>query len=54
MQIPSPCIKLCRLDPKLQLCEGCWRTRQEIAEWSTLDDPAKQYVLDLIKLRKQP
>ena len=29
----SPCIRVCILDPETGLCEGCGRTREEIARW---------------------
>ena len=36
----SPCIGVCNLDAK-GLCEGCHRTANEIAAWSTLSDAAR-------------
>ena len=39
--VPSPCVSVCRMDGASGLCEGCLRTLDEIAAWSTLDDPAK-------------
>ena len=35
---PSPCIDVCRMDARSGWCEGCLRTLDEIAAWSTLDD----------------
>ena len=32
--VPSPCINVCRLDETTRLCEGCFRTLDEIACWS--------------------
>jgi predicted Fe-S protein YdhL (DUF1289 family) len=29
----TPCIKVCLLDPETGLCEGCGRSREEIARW---------------------
>jgi predicted Fe-S protein YdhL (DUF1289 family) len=42
--VPSPCISVCRIDPVTQLCEGCCRTLDEIADWSRLHDEAKREV----------
>jgi len=39
----SPCIAVCRLDGK-GYCEGCGRSRNEIAQWSELGDEAKDRV----------
>lgn len=42
-QLPSPCISVCRMGEG-GLCEGCWRTLDEIAAWSRLDDAGKRVV----------
>jgi len=39
--VPSPCVSVCRMDAATGLCEGCLRTLDEIAAWSTLPDPVK-------------
>lgn len=44
MPVPSPCINICRMDARSGLCLGCWRTLDEIAAWSRLDDAAKRQV----------
>jgi uncharacterized protein len=31
--ISTPCIKVCLIDDATGLCEGCGRTREEIATW---------------------
>lgn len=42
--VKSPCIMVCHLDEH-KICEGCFRTEAEIAEWNALDDEAKRAVL---------
>ncbi len=32
--VPSPCIRVCRMNPHSGLCEGCLRTLDEIIQWS--------------------
>lgn len=32
--VESPCVGVCRMDPKADVCAGCFRTREEIAAWS--------------------
>jgi uncharacterized protein len=32
----SPCVGICRMDADDRYCVGCFRTRDEIACWSTL------------------
>lgn len=47
----SPCINICRMSEASGLCEGCLRTIDEIAAWSTLDDDAKRAVWNAIEAR---
>ncbi|WP_062125641.1 DUF1289 domain-containing protein [Paraburkholderia monticola] len=49
--VPSPCISVCRMDASTGWCEGCLRTIDEIAGWSTFDDDAKRAVWDAIEVR---
>lgn len=41
----SPCTKLCLLDAVSGLCEGCGRTRNEIALWGSLSEPQRRAVM---------
>jgi len=50
--VPSPCINVCRMNPQTQLCEGCFRTLDEIAAWSTLSDGEKSAVLAQLPSRR--
>ena len=50
--VASPCVNVCRMDPKTELCEGCLRTLDEIALWSQLDDGTRREVWQLIELRR--
>ena len=40
--VPSPCISVCRMDAGSGLCEGCFRTLDEIAAWGGLDDAGRR------------
>jgi len=51
-KVPSPCTDVCRIDPASGWCEGCLRTIDEIAAWSTLDDDAKRRVWDELDKRR--
>ena len=33
-EVASPCVSICRMDLVKPLCEGCFRTLDEIAAWS--------------------
>jgi predicted Fe-S protein YdhL (DUF1289 family) len=52
--VPSPCISVCRMNAQTGLCEGCLRTLDEIAAWSTMADEAKRTVWRLIEQRQAP
>ena len=49
--VPSPCISVCRMNETSGLCEGCLRTLDEIARWSTLREAGKRGVWALIGQR---
>lgn len=49
--VPSPCISICRMNTSSGLCEGCFRTRDEIAGWSRADDDGKRTLWTLIAQR---
>ena len=48
---PSPCVSVCRMDEASGLCEGCLRTLEEIACWSTLGEAGKREVWSSIGRR---
>jgi uncharacterized protein len=50
--VPSPCINVCRMNPRTHWCEGCLRTIDEIAAWSSLDDAAKREVWSELERRR--
>jgi hypothetical protein len=51
--IDSPCINVCTMDPHSGLCAGCFRTLDEIAAWSGLDDRRRLGVLAAVARRRQ-
>ncbi len=50
--VPSPCIDVCRMDARTGWCEGCLRTIDEIAGWSTMDEDDKRAVWQRLELRR--
>ena len=52
-EIVSPCISVCRLSATAKLCEGCWRTRDEIAGWRTMSNDEKRAVLASLHERRE-
>ena len=50
--VASPCTGVCRLDAATGWCVGCLRSLDEIAACGTLDDAARQQVLDRVAVRR--
>jgi predicted Fe-S protein YdhL (DUF1289 family) len=51
--VPSPCINVCRMNPLTGWCEGCLRTLDVIAAWSTLSDDGKRAVWARLDERRE-
>ena len=49
---PSPCTKVCRIDPATGWCLGCRRTLEEIADWAMLSAKSKAAVLAKLEARR--
>ena len=49
----SPCISVCRMSDQTGLCEGCFRTLEEITGWSHRAPEAKRDMWRLIQQRLQ-
>lgn len=52
MSIASPCINICRMSAATGLCEGCFRSLDEIARWSRSEDADKRRILELVAQRR--
>lgn len=49
----SPCIKICKIDETTGLCEGCLRSRREIAIWSSISDTERRRIMGELKVRRR-
>ena len=49
----SPCNDICRIDEQSGLCQGCYRTLDEIGRWSAMADAHKRAVLDSLPARRR-
>ncbi|MDA8656964.1 DUF1289 domain-containing protein [Luminiphilus sp.] len=47
----SPCISICSLDEN-DICEGCFRSGNEIVDWFTADDARKREILKVTAQRR--
>jgi predicted Fe-S protein YdhL (DUF1289 family) len=44
-RLSTPCVSFCWIDPEHGLCEGCGRTRQEIASWCFIDEDQRLAIM---------
>lgn len=49
--VPSPCLSVCQMDEFTGLCQGCFRTLEEIGQWGNADDAFKRVVWARIEVR---
>lgn len=52
--VPSPCVSVCRMSEHTHLCEGCWRTLDEIAHWSHCSTAQKKAIWVQLAQRISP
>ena len=52
MNLKSPCVDKCNLNHEKNICDGCYRTADEISGWRSYSDKEKKIVLKKIKSRK--
>ncbi|WP_198014422.1 DUF1289 domain-containing protein [Leptospira fainei] len=51
--VRSPCIKLCQMDPITGLCEGCFRTLQEIGMWTSYSEEERKQIRIELQRRRE-
>jgi predicted Fe-S protein YdhL (DUF1289 family) len=51
-EIQSPCIGVCSMDDGTGICQGCYRSIDEIQQWWDLDNVQKQAVIELASQRE--
>jgi len=51
--VPSPCTRVCVIDPLSKLCRGCLRTIDEITDWGSKSPAEKRAVLAVLEERRQ-
>ena len=50
--IGSPCTDVCKLNVDTGLCLGCFRSREEIKTFRSMDDAAKLALFDALLARR--
>ena len=48
----SPCVSICALDDN-DICQGCFRTGDEIVDWFTADDDRKREIIEVSNERRK-
>jgi uncharacterized protein len=51
MSKETPCIAVCMMDPRTNLCFGCGRTLPEIARWHRMESTERQAVMARLPAR---
>ena len=51
MSNETPCIAVCLINPKSNLCLGCGRTLSEIARWHRMESAERLAVMALLPWR---
>ena len=49
--VPSPCISVCRMEADTGLCQGCYRTIDEIIVWGRQNEQDRRLVWQHIAQR---
>lgn len=52
-KIESPCVNVCILHPEAKLCLGCFRSAEEITQWSRMTPEARRDVMATLADREQ-
>lgn len=50
--VKSPCIAVCVLDER-DICQGCYRTAEEITDWFMADEARKRDILHACEIRRE-
>ena len=50
-EIESPCVNICRMDADNRYCIGCFRTVQEIQNWTTMTDEERERIMSQLDSR---
>ena len=47
-EVPSPCNRVCTIDPDTGYCIGCARTLDEISAWGMITDAERRRIVDAL------
>ena len=52
INLPSPCISICKLNKSTGFCDGCFRTINEISQWTSMTDVERMSLLEILRQRQ--
>ena len=50
--VKTPCVKVCFVDPKAQICVGCFRTLVELGRWTAYSDAERDAIIKALPERE--
>jgi len=50
-EIDSPCVNICVIHPREGICAGCYRTLDEISQWSQLPAGERREIMAMLPER---
>ncbi|WP_166416096.1 DUF1289 domain-containing protein [Cochlodiniinecator piscidefendens] len=50
-EIQSPCINICVVHPAARICTGCYRSMDEIRDWSKMSDEERLDIMNALPER---
>ena len=50
-EIESPCVQICVVHPETRICTGCYRTIDEITDWSRMTPEARRNIMNDLPAR---
>ncbi|NPD19271.1 DUF1289 domain-containing protein [Alterinioella nitratireducens] len=51
-EVESPCVKICVVHPNARICIGCFRSVEEITQWSRMSSAERARIMDELPNRK--
>ena len=51
-EISSPCIGVCQYNNE-EVCSGCFRTLEEISQWTKISDVEREKIMDELDARME-
>ena len=44
-EVDSPCVNICIIHPRANICNGCFRSIDEISSWSNMSESERKGIL---------